>query len=118
MNKETDYKQLLADLRNHLSLEWDYGKLTAVEKLTVLLSGAAFVVVLIVIGAMMLFYLTSTLVAALERLLGSAWGANLIVVAILGCLMAAVVAFKRQLIIDPIARFVSRLFLTPDDNDK
>ena len=56
MQEETDYKRLFAEARKHLSLEWNYGKLTAVEKLAVLLSGIAFVAVLTVIGALMVFF--------------------------------------------------------------
>jgi hypothetical protein len=32
-------------------------------------------------------------------------------------LLLVVFAFKRQLIVDPVARFVSKLFLKPEDNE-
>ena len=79
MQEETDYKRLFAEARKHLSLEWNYGKLTAVEKLAVLLSGIAFVAVLTVIGALMVFLVSSLLVGLLAKALGSLLGAQLVV---------------------------------------
>ena len=49
--------------------------------------------------------------------LGCTWGAQLIAAALLLLLLLVVFAFKRQLIVDPIARFVSKLFLKPEDNE-
>ena len=43
------------------------------------------------------------------------WGAHLIAAALLGVLLLVVFAFKKQLIVDPVTRFVSKLFLKPDD---
>ncbi|MBQ1798875.1 MAG: hypothetical protein IIZ89_05830 [Muribaculaceae bacterium] len=116
MQEETDYKRLFAEARKHLSLEWNYGKLTAVEKLAVLLSGIAFVAVLTVIGALMVFLVSSLLVGLLAKALGSLLGAQLVVLGLLGCVMAVVFAMRKTLIVDPIARYVTRLFLTPDDD--
>ena len=114
---EIDYKKLFAEARKHLSLEWDYTKLTAVEKLAVLLSAVAFVAVVFVIGLFVLYHLFTALVTVLATALGSVWGAHLIAVAILLVLMLLVFAFKKQLIVDPITRFVSKLFLKPEDNE-
>jgi len=116
MQEETDYKRLFAEARKHLSLEWNYGKLTAVEKLAVLLSGIAFVAVLTVIGALMVFLVSSLLVGLLAKALGSLLGAQLVVLGLLGCVMAVAFAMRKTLIVDPIARYVTRLFLTPDDD--
>jgi len=114
---EIDYKNLFNEARRHFSLEWDYTKLTAVEKLAMLLSSAAFVAVIIIIATFALHYLFSALISVLASALGCAWGAHLIAVAILLVLLLAVFAFKKQLIVDPIARFVSKLFLKPEDNE-
>lgn len=112
---EIDYKKLFSEARKYFSLEWDYTKLTAVEKLAVLLSAIAFIAVVIIIGAFALFYLFSALISLLASALGCEWGANLIAVGILLVLLLVVFAFKKQLIVDPVARFVSKLFLKPDD---
>ena len=112
---EIDYKKLFAEARKFFSLEWDYTKLTAVEKLAVLLSAVAFVAVVIIIGTFILHYLFSALISVLASAMGCAWAAHLIAAAILGVLLLVVFAFKKQLIVDPVARFVSKLFLKPDD---
>lgn len=114
---EIDYRKLLTEARRYFSLEWDYTKLTAVEKLAVLLSAIAFVAVVIIIGTFVLHYLFSALISVLTSALGCAWGAHLIAAAILLLLLLVVVAFKKQIIVDPIARFVSKLFLKPEDNE-
>jgi hypothetical protein len=112
---EIDYKKLFAEARRFFSLEWDYTKLTAVEKLAVLLSAIAFIAVVIIIGAFALHYLFAALISLLTSALGCAWGANLIAVAVLLVMLLVVFAFKKQLIVDPVARFVSKLFLKPED---
>lgn len=114
---EIDYKKFFNEARKYFSLEWDYTKLTAVEKMAVLLSSIAFVAVVIIIGTFALAYVFSALIDVLATALGCTWGAQLIAAAILLVLLLVVFAFKRQLIVDPVARFVSKLFLKPDDNE-
>ncbi len=113
---EIDYKKLFSEARKFFSLEWDYTKLTAVEKLTVLLSSIAFVAVVMVICIFLLQFLFSALISVLASALGHTW-ANLIAVALLLVLLLVVFAFKKRLIVDPVARFVSKLFLKPEDNE-
>ena len=114
---EIDYKKLFLEARKYFALEWDYTKLTAVEKLAVLLSAAAFVAVVIIIATFALSYLLSALIAVLASALGCQWGAQLIATGLLLVLLLVVVAFKKRLIVDPITRFVSKLFLKPEDNE-
>ncbi len=114
---EIDYKKLFNEARKYFSLEWDYTKLTAVEKMTVLLSSIAFLAVVIILGTFALAYVFSALIDVLAVALGCTWGAQLIAAAILLVLLLVVFAFKKQLIVDPVARFVSKLFLKPDDNE-
>ena len=113
---DLDYKKLIEEGREYLSLEMKYGKLTAVEKLSVLLSAIAFVAVIVIIGAFALFYLVATLIHVLEPSVGM-WGANLIVAFGLLILIVVVVALKQKFIIDPITRFVTKLFLNANEDD-
>ena len=114
---EIDYKKLFTEARRFFSLEWDYTKLTAVEKLAILLSATAFVAVVIIICTFALLYLLSALISVLAEAMGCLWGANLIAAGLMLLLLLVVFAFKKQLIVDPIARFVSKLFLKPEDNE-
>ena len=114
--EDLDYKRLVEEGREFLSLEMKYEKLTAVEKLSVLLSAIAFVAVVVIIGGFALFFLVSTLIHFLSQGIGL-WGANLLVVFVLLIIIGVVVAFKRQLIVDPITRFVTRLFLNAKEDE-
>ena len=114
---EIDYKKLFNEARKFFALEWDCTKLTAVEKLAVLLSATAFVAVVLIISTIALSYLFSALITVLASALGCEWGAQLIAAALLLLLLLVVVAFKQRIIVDPITRFVSKLFLKPEDNE-
>ena len=114
--EDLDYKRLIEEGREYLSLEMKYEKLTAVEKLSVLLSAIAFVAVLVILGGFALFFLVSTVTHFLSQWMGL-WAANLLVVFVLLLIMGAVFAFKRQLIVDPITRFVTKLFLNAKEDE-
>lgn len=114
---EIDYRKLFNEARKHFSLEWDYAKLTAVEKMAILLSSIAFVAVVIIVATFVLHHIIAALIGVLASALGCAWGAHLIAAGLLVVLLLVVFAFKRQLIVDPVARFISKLFLKPDDNE-
>lgn len=114
---EIDYKKLFTEGRKYFSLEWDYTKLTAVEKLAVLISAMAFVAVVIIICTFVLHHVFAALIGVLATALDSQWAAHLIAAGILLVLLLVVFAFKKQLIVDPIARFLSKLFLKPEDNE-
>ena len=114
MNESFDIKSLLGALKRQLKLELDYSKLTAVEKTSVLLSRLALIAVLIIIGCFVANYLCSALVVLLTQLTGMAWLANMIVAIILLVAMLVVYAFRKQWIIDPITKFITKLFLNSD----
>lgn len=116
---DNDYKKLLAEAKNYLDLELKYQKLTITEKIAVLLSAIALVAVMIILGSFAFFFLSSSIVAWLTELTGSAWSASLIYAAVLIVIMLFVIALKKPLIYNPITRFISKLLLNPnDDNDR
>ena len=108
---ENKYQELWAELKKYLTLQIDYAKLTAVEKLVVLLSAIAMVAVMLILGACVLFYLSFAVVFMLSDAIGSTWGAYLIVSGIFMVLMLVVYALRQKLILDPVSRFLTRLFL-------
>ena len=114
---EIDYKKLFSEARKYFSLEWDYTKLTAVEKMAILLSATAFVAVVIIIATFVLHHLFTALISVLASAMGCTWGAHLIAACLLMILLLVAIAFKKQLIVDPIARFLSKLFLKPGDDE-
>lgn len=102
---------IISEIKKYLSVEADYIKLTATEKLTVLLSSIAVVSVVFVFACLALLYLSFALIFAVESWLGSIVGAFCIVGAAMALLALLAVKMKRQLIVDPIARFLSKLFI-------
>lgn len=117
MSEGFDVKQLIAEAKKVFSLEVSYGKLTAVEKASIILSRIALLAVLAILGCFALFYITSSLLILLVYLTGLVWVSNMIVVLLLIIAMCLVYAFRKQLIIDPITRFITKLFLNPDNNE-
>ena len=108
---ENKYEELWAELKKYLTLQIDYAKLSTVEKLVVLLSAIAMVAVMLILGACVLFYLSFAVVFMLSDAIGSTWGAYLIVSGIFLVLMLVVYALRQKLILDPVSRFLTRLFL-------
>jgi len=116
--QEIDYRKLMLEAKKFFSLEWNYNKLTAVEKLTILLSATAFLAVIIIICTFALHHIFTALVTVLAEAMHCYWGAHLIAAGVLLLVLLLVVAFKTQLIVNPIARFLSKLFLKPNDNNE
>lgn len=112
---DMDNENLWGDLKKFLSLQYDYVRLTALEKLVVLLSTLAMAVVLLVLIACVLFYLSFALVFLISEAIGCLWGAYLIVSGLFVALTLVVYAMRRKLIIDPVSKFLTRLFLDKTD---
>lgn len=91
-------------------------KLTLTEKLTVLLSAALVVVIALVLGLFSLAFFASAAVSALEMAM-STWLSYLIIGAFFIVLIFIVILCRKQLIVNPIARFISRLVFE-DNSDK
>lgn len=115
---DIDYGKLWQSFLSHLKLEVDYTKLTAAEKTTILLSRIFLVAITIVLGMSALLFLAFSLAHVIISATHNAVLAYLIVAFIFLVILLFIYAFKKQLILDPVARFVSKLFLSPDDKDK
>lgn len=114
---DVDYKQLIQEGRRYLKLEFDYSRLTAVEKMSILFSAIAVVAVVAVFGAFVLIYLASTLATLIAQATGAEWAGNLVVAAVFLALLLIVLALREKLIVNPITRFITKLFLNPNDNE-
>ena len=114
--KTIDYQKLFAEGKRFLKTEFDYGRLTAMEKLIALLSTMAVVAVVGIFLILALYFISEAIVDVLTIALGKEWLANIVVAIVVLLLMALVVLMRRQLIIDPISRFITRLFLDDGKN--
>ncbi|MBP5498197.1 MAG: phage holin family protein [Muribaculaceae bacterium] len=115
---DIDYKKAWEELQGYLKLQFSYGKLTAVEKLSILLSAIAVFAVLLIIGGFVLFNLATGIVLWLGDAIGIVWLAYVIVSVLLVLLMVLVFCMRKQWIVDPVTRFVTRLFLSPDEDEQ
>ncbi|MGN0214294.1 MAG: phage holin family protein [Muribaculaceae bacterium] len=110
-----NYKELFAEIKKYVTLQVDYTKYTVAEKMVVLLSAMATAFVLGALGFGVLFYLSIALADYLAIMLNCYWGAHVIVACLYGLLLWGVVIMRKQLIVNPIARFLSKLFLKPNE---
>ena len=107
--KPISVHQLIAEIKEYLELQRDLLKVEGVEKLTILIS-AFLVLISIILGGGALFYLLFALAYLLEPAIGliGAFG-------IIGCvcllILVVLVLLRKQLIINPIVRFLYKLFL-------
>lgn len=100
-------------IKSYLGIEVAYAKITATEKLTILLSAITVGAILLVVCAMALFYLSLALIFSLHNLVG---GYHWALVISAGCLLIigiVVYFFRMKLIVNPISRSLSKLFLDP-----
>lgn len=108
-----EIKELFSQSINWAKLELEYIKLTAAEKIIVLFSvtilGAVFMLLLLPLIMLLLLALVGVF-----RQLMSAPLAYLCVGGIVMLIILLVYIFKRQLIVNPVAKFISRLFLEKD----
>lgn len=112
---DAEFNKLWQSARGQLKTELDYTKLTLAEKTSILLSRIFIVAITILVGMSIVLFLALSLAQLLASATGSTALAYLIVALILIVIVLVIYVFKKQWIIDPVTRFVSKLFLSPDD---
>lgn len=107
--KGTQIKTIWEELKNYLSLNIDYARLTMSEKLTVLMTAVALCTVAFAIVTLMMFFLSMAVVRWIAISTGMI-GAYFIMTGFYALLLCVAVVFRKALIINPIARFITKLF--------
>ncbi|MCM1075858.1 MAG: hypothetical protein NC411_00685 [Bacteroides sp.] len=110
--KQNQIHTLWAEIKESLRLNVNYAKFTAAEKLTLLLTTITFAIIGFVLVSLVMFFLSIAIVRCIATGVGLI-GAYFIMCGFYVILLGAVVLFRKQLIVNPIARFVSRLFFNP-----
>lgn len=102
-----------------IQLEIEYAKLTAAEKITILLTTLIFGAVCLLLGMVVLILLAFSLVHVFCGFLAPAL-AFLCVAGILVVLVALLFFLRKSLLENPISRLISKLILDikPDDNEQ
>lgn len=99
----------LADLlKKLLSLYVENVKFTAAEKLTVLMSAGVLLIISIVLGIFTLAFVSGACIELLALVL-PAWASYAILSGFFLLLILVIMLLRKQLIINPIARFISKL---------
>lgn len=109
------YKQIIDSLKQSAKVELEYSKLTLSEKLSILLSRGIIVLVLIIFAACALFLLEWGLTHWLIQLTGSLWIGVLVSLAVLMVIFIVLFGYRKQLVINPVTRFVTKLLLNPEE---
>ena len=110
--------KLLLEFKKYLELQKEFVKLDATEKMTVILSAILIVTVLLLLGSIVLLFLTFALAYYLGDVLGSlSLGFGRISAFIL--LLTVIFYLNRnRMVIQPMARFMTKLILTKEDGSK
>lgn len=110
--KDNSVKTLWAELKNYIALNVDYAKLTLSEKFTILLTTAALCGIAFALITLMMFFLSMALVRWIAMSTGLI-GAYFIMFGFYVVLMIVVGVFRKTLIINPISKFITKLFFKP-----
>ncbi len=107
-----NFQQLYDDVKKYIQLQTEYVKVEFVEKLTVLISALLiiFLIIILIMGAF--FYLFFSIAYLIEPFVGSLAGSFSIISAFYLLLTVLFFMFRKKLVINPLVRFLSRLFLT------
>ncbi|MDE6136512.1 MAG: hypothetical protein K2F97_03460 [Muribaculaceae bacterium] len=110
-----------ASVRSVLDTLWgiargtiDNLRLSAAERLTLLLSAIAIAALATIFGTAVVFFLSLGAAKLLESV--TPRFAYFIVSAFYAILLAAVLLFRRPLVVDPVARLITRLLVAPPDD--
>lgn len=108
--KGNRFTALFHEAKEYLELKIEYARLTAAEKVTVLLTATALAAVATLLGFAVLFFLMIAVAHWLGLMMSMAL-AYTIVTGFFLLLLVLVFVLRRQLIYDPVSRFISKLFL-------
>lgn len=100
--------RVTALVRRYLKLELEYIKLTAAEKVTVLMAGIAVGIIILVLTSFMVFMLAFACVELFKLFMCPAL-AFLSTAGIFLLLLLITLIFRNQWIVNPISRFLTRI---------
>lgn len=104
------FKEYISPFQRIAKLYIQSGKLTATEALTQILAAAAIALICLFFVIISLAFVSYGVIAALSQHMPPTW-AYIIVGGFYLLLIALLIIFKRTLIVNPIARFLSKIIL-------
>lgn len=106
------YARIYGEAKRLVSLEIENARLLLTEKLTLLLGRIALVAVAFVVSSAALIFLSMSVADFLLRGMEPCW-TYLIIGGFYVMIVIVIACFRRRLIVDPIARYISRVILDP-----
>lgn len=120
-SKQTAFSRLSESARTYIRLLVEDTKLNVVEKLTRLLAAIAMCSLLTILTTAALVFISIAAGLALSTVIPPLW-AFIIVAGLYITVMILLICFRTKLLVNPIARFISRLLLdapqNPESDDK
>lgn len=114
-DNRSSFRQIFEEGKKYLTLQFDYVKLTATEKISLIGSMSLVLILALIFMTGAMFYLSFALVYLMEPYIGLMWSYAVLAGIALLCAVVVIV-FRTPLIINPITRFLTKVLLS--DNDK
>lgn len=109
-----ELKSIFAHSRDWLKFEIEYAKLTVAEKITVLMSALVLGAVCLMMGMVVLILLSMAIVEEFSLILSPALS-YVCTAGIIALLILLLYIFRAPLLLNPIARFITRLIVKSDN---
>lgn len=114
MDSENSYTKITSEVKKLCSLEIEKAKLLLTEKLTLLVAKIMITAVVFVLSTAAMIFISMALADFLLRTMSPA--ATYSIVGLFYIIVAILVSlFRKSLIVDPVARYVSRVILDPPE---
>lgn len=110
------YKPLFESIKRLVRLRLEGAKLAATDKASVLMSTVALFIIVAILAACIFLFCSLALIHLMATAIPLMW-AYLIMGGFYILLLVVLIALRHSLIFNPVARFLSRLFLTPPQKD-
>ena len=114
MAESSSVDALIETVKRYLHLRIEQVKFLGTEKLSIILAAMVFLMVTILLAVIAVCYFSVALLQLLQSCVGIVW-AGVIMGVVRLLLIGLVYMMRRRWILDPIARFLSRVLL--DDKD-
>ena len=108
-------QELFTEHVKYIKLQTEYTKLELVEKLSVLFSTLIMVSVFIMLGVIVIFYLSFSFAYVLEPLVGGLKSSYAIISGFILLLIVVIAILRKRLIINPMVRFLANKYINNPD---
>lgn len=97
-------------LRDLATLKYEYAKFTLAEKLIMIFSMLILCLIGIFLSMIAIFFLSVAVSHWIAESIGDIWS-SIIIAAFYLVVLLLLVSFRKQLIINPVSKFITRLFI-------